>query len=129
MKKKSDITWYFWSKMGGDGVGVLCVRFRMKGVFATTNALSRFFILWLGIAPNFPVFFLRVSVRRLLGASAPNSLRAETRKKRHDFQCCPATLKKCQATQQKSPSYSAKFKLLRQKQRRYTSDSHVYAKI
>ena len=38
-------------------MGVLGVRFSMKGVFTTRNALSRFFILWLGVAPNFPVFF------------------------------------------------------------------------
>ena len=43
--------------MGGVGVWVLGVRLRMTGVFTTTNALSRFFILWLGIAPNFSVFF------------------------------------------------------------------------
>ena len=48
---------------------------------------------------------------------------------RRDFQYCPATLKKRQATQQKSPSYSAKSTLLSQKQRRYTFDSDVYAKI
>ena len=47
----------FWSKKKGDGVGVLGVMFRMKGVFTTTNPLSRSFILWLGFAPNFPLFF------------------------------------------------------------------------
>ena len=29
----------------------------MKGVCTTTNPLSRFFILWLGVAPNFSLFF------------------------------------------------------------------------
>ena len=38
-------------------MGVLGVRFSMKGVFTTTDALSRFFILGLGVAPNVPVFF------------------------------------------------------------------------
>ena len=33
----------FWSKKKGDGVGVLGVMFRMKGVFTTRNALSRLF--------------------------------------------------------------------------------------
>ena len=47
---------------------------------------------------------------------------------RRDFQYCPAIVKKSSATQQGSPSYSAKFTLLSQKQRRYTHDSHVYAK-
>ena len=42
---------------GGVRVGVLGVRLRMRGVFTTTNAFSRFFILWLGIAPNFSVVF------------------------------------------------------------------------
>ena len=48
---------------------------------------------------------------------------------RRDFQSCPAIVKKSSATQQGSPSYSAKFTLLSQKQRRYTYDSDVYVKI
>ena len=45
-------------KLGLRGVGV---RVRMKGVFTTTNPLSHFFILWLGVAPIlfffiFPIF-------------------------------------------------------------------------
>ena len=39
------------------GVWGLGVRVRMRGVCTTTNPLSRFFILWLGVAPNFSVFF------------------------------------------------------------------------
>ena len=46
--------------IGGVGVWVLGVRLRMRGVFTTTNAFSRFFILWLGIAPNFSFFFCEV---------------------------------------------------------------------
>ena len=53
-KKTEGYTWVF---LVGDGVGVLGVRFRMKGVFTTTIPLSRFFILWLGVAPKFPVIF------------------------------------------------------------------------
>ena len=48
---------------------------------------------------------------------------------RRDFQSCPAIVKKSSATQQGSPSYSAKSTLLSQKQRRYTYDSDVYVKI
>ena len=48
---------------------------------------------------------------------------------RRDFQCCPPIVKKRSATQHGSPSYSAKFTLLSQKQRRYAYDSDVYAKI
>ena len=39
------------------------------------QSISRFFILWLEVAPNFSVFFCEFR------ADAPNSLRAETRKK------------------------------------------------
>ena len=60
------------------GCGVLGVRLRMKGVFTTTNPLSRFFILWLGVAPNFSVFFAsfgpqavgRVSAQQLADRNA-----------------------------------------------------------
>ena len=48
---------------------------------------------------------------------------------RRDFQCCPPIVKKRSATQHGSPSYSAKFTLLIQKQRRYAHDSNVYGKI
>ena len=55
----------------GGGVLGLGVTVRMKGIFATTNPLSRFFFLPLGVAPIFLVFFLlRVSVRRQLNLKA-----------------------------------------------------------
>ena len=41
----------------GGGVLGLGVTVRMKGIFATTNPLSRFFFLRLGVAPIFLVFF------------------------------------------------------------------------
>ena len=37
--------------------GVFGVRVRMEGVCFDDKCISRFFILWLGIAPNFSVFF------------------------------------------------------------------------
>ena len=51
------------------GVGVLGlgVRVGMKGDFTTTNPLFHFFILCLGVAPDFCIF-LRITVRRLVGA-------------------------------------------------------------
>ena len=42
---------------GNGGVRVRGVRLRMRGVNTTTNALSRFFILCLGIVPKFSLFF------------------------------------------------------------------------
>ena len=42
---------------GGDGGWGLGVRVRMTGVFSRKSPLFRFFILWLGVAPNFSVFF------------------------------------------------------------------------
>ena len=66
---------------GGDGGLVLGVRVRMRADFTTKAPLFHSKIAWLGVAPNFPVFFLRVSARRLFGADASNSLRTEPRKK------------------------------------------------
>ena len=45
--------------LGFIGVWVLGlgVRVRMKGDLTTTNPLSRFFILRVGVAPNFSMFF------------------------------------------------------------------------
>ena len=54
----------------GDGVGVLWVVFRMKGVFTTKNPVFRFCILCLGVAHNFFSVVVRVSAHMLLGASA-----------------------------------------------------------
>ena len=54
----------------GDGVGVLGVVFRMKGVFTTKNPFFRFCIRCLGVAHNFFSVVVRVSVHMLLGASA-----------------------------------------------------------
>ena len=42
---------------GGDGVLVLGVRFRMRGVFTTIAPLFHSNITWLGVTPNFPLFF------------------------------------------------------------------------
>ena len=51
--------------MGGVGVWGLGVRVRMRGVFTTTNPLSRFFILWLGVASNFPVSGPKLAKKRM----------------------------------------------------------------
>ena len=87
--------------MGWLGWG-LGVKVRVKGIFPTTNPLSHFFILWLGVAPNFSLFFasfgpqavgrfeklgeplttiFKGSLQIYTRKFAPNSLRAETRKK------------------------------------------------
>ena len=69
------------------------------------------------------------SVRRFAPHSGLRSAPRARRRTLCDFQSCPAIVKKSSATQQGSPSYSAKFTLLSQKQRRYTYDSDVYVKI
>ena len=48
---------------------------QLYGTFRRLNPLSRFFILWLGVAPNFSLFFCEFR------SAAPKSLRAETRAK------------------------------------------------
>ena len=53
--KVNGFLFMFW--VGGCGVLGLGVRIRMKGDFTTINPFSRFFIIWLGVAPKFSVFF------------------------------------------------------------------------
>ena len=64
----------FWSKSGFFLLFLSkkgCFFFAVLRYLAPTKCISRFFILCLGVAPNFSLFFCQ----------APNSLRAGTRKK------------------------------------------------
>ena len=53
---------------GGDGGLVLGVRVRMRADFMTKAPPFHSKIAWLGVAPNFPVFFGEFRSAKLLGA-------------------------------------------------------------